>query len=206
MRRSMFTDFCHKVPILTADEDHFTALVKSLCDSGAFWSYFKILKSPPDGHCIIHSILRCLLAKYGELSRNTMSLLHTLMNECLSNINSYMPYFDGDSNLFLYLMNEYMIRKVYNTSFGDIVPFIMSNALNEIIVIIETNSNGPRVMVIKPKNSYHPVSYCYLDRCLCLIKHTDHYDACVPLHDLDPYDTSFYCQNSASTWGCCEDL
>ena len=85
-------------------------------------------------------------------------------------------------------MNEHIIRKVYNTSIGDIVPFIMSNALNEIIVITETNSNGPRVMVMKPKNSNHPFNYYYLDR--RQIKHTDNYDACVPLHDLDPYDTS----------------
>ena len=98
---SIFADFCHKVPILTADEDHYTAMIKLFCDSGAFWSYLKTLKSPTDGHCIIHSILKCLLDKYGELSRNTMSLLHVLMNECLSNINSYMPYFDGDSNRFL---------------------------------------------------------------------------------------------------------
>ena len=96
--------------------------------------------------------------------------------------------FDGDSNRFLYLMNEHMICKVYNI-FWWYSSFYNADALNEIIVIIETNSNGPRVMVMKPKNSNHPVNYCYLDRYLCLIKHMDHHDACVPLNDRDPIDT-----------------
>ena len=63
-----------------------------------------------------------------------------------------MPSFDGDLSSFFHLMYEYVDDKVYDNSFGDLVPIIMSNALNDVIVIIdETDTNGS-VTVIPPKN------------------------------------------------------
>ena len=48
-------------------------------------------------------------------------------------------------------MYVYVDDKVYSSSFGNMVPMIMFNALNEVIVIIdETDTNGS-VTVIPPK-------------------------------------------------------
>ena len=130
------------------------------------------------------------------------------MNECLSNLDTYMPYFDGDSDRFLYLMNVYVIHSVYNTSFGDLVPLIMSNALNEIIVILEKNTSGYRVTVMTPHNSDHSIDHNGRNRRLYLFKHMDHYHACVPLHynglcdlsRIDKSDSAYNVAASIPTW------
>ena len=54
------------------------------------------MRSLADGHCLIHSILSCLRAKYGASELSVNDLLRKLENKCYENVEKYMPYFYGD--------------------------------------------------------------------------------------------------------------
>ena len=95
-----------------------------------------------------------------------------------------MPFFDGDYNSFFNHMHEYVDVKSYNTSFCDLVPFMMSNILNEVVVIIDENINDTFVTVLSPRNS-RAVKLRGTGLGIFLLKTLDHYDACIPRHSLD---------------------
>ena len=95
-----------------------------------------------------------------------------------------MPFFDGDYNSFFNHMHEYVDAKSHNTWFCDLVPFMMSNILNEIIVIIDENINDTFVIVLSPRNS-RAVRLRGTGLGIFLLKRLDHYDACIPRHSLD---------------------
>ena len=136
-----------------SDVKHFINSIKTIFNNGAFFNYFKRVRSLADGYCIIHSIISCLCAKYGTFESSVNDLLCKLKNECYENIYEYMPFFDNDYNSFFNHMHEYVDAKSYNTSFCDLVPFMMSNILNEVIVIIDENINDTFVTVLSPRNS-----------------------------------------------------
>ena len=81
-------------------------------------------------------------------------------------------------------MHEYVDAKSYNTSFCDLVPFMMSNILNEVIVIIDENINDTFVTVLSPRKS-RAVKLRGTGLGIFLLKTLDHYDACIPRHSLD---------------------
>ena len=62
--KSLWHD-AHVDPPIDTDIKCFTKCVNLLCHNGAFFNYFKRMASPADGHCLMHSILFCLRAKYG---------------------------------------------------------------------------------------------------------------------------------------------
>ena len=136
----------------STDVKQFINSMKTICNDGAFFNYFKRLRSLADDHCIIHSVISCLCAKYDTFESSVNDLLCKLKNECYENIYEYMPFFDGDYNSF-FNMHEYVDVKSYNTSFCDLVPFMMSNILNEVIVIIDKNIYDTFVTVLSPRNS-----------------------------------------------------
>ena len=142
------------------------------------------MRSPADGHCLIHSILSCLRAKYRASELSINDLLCKLENECYENVDKYMPYFDGDYISFFNLLLKYVDAKSYNTSFCDLVPIIMSNVLDEVIVIIDENIDDNFVTVLSPRT-------CHLNKRrgtslgIFLLKTSDHYDACIPAHSTD---------------------
>ena len=90
---------------------------------------------------------------------------------------------------FFHLMYEYVDDKVHDSSFCDLVPIIMSNGLNEVIVIIdETDTNGS-VTVIPPKICH---SYRGWDPTMGnhLFKVSDYYNACVPVPSCESHMSS----------------
>ena len=64
-------------------------------------------------------------------------LLEKLKKETYDNAYQYIDYIDGDGLKSLYSgANNYIAHKLYNTSHGDIVPYIMSNAIHVNFVIV----------------------------------------------------------------------
>ena len=158
------------------------------------------MASPADGHCLMHSILSCLRAKYGTDGLSIEDLLCILKTECYENFNEYMPSFDGDLSSFFHLMYEYVDDIVNDSSFGDLVPIIMCNALNEVIVIIdETDTNGS-VTVIPPKTCH---SFRGWDPAtgIHLFKVSDHYNACVPVPSCESHMPSAHARVRRSRFG-----
>ena len=77
-------------------------------------------------------------------------------------------------------MDEYVDDKAFDNSFCDLVPKIMSNALNEVIVIINESDTNVFVTVIPPQ-----ICHCLRGwdptMAIRLLKKSDHYDAFVPV-------------------------
>ena len=62
-----------------------------------------------------------------------------------------MSFFDGDYIPFFNLMHKYVDDESYSMSFCDLVPIMMSNALDEGIVIINDSIDDFFVTVLSPR-------------------------------------------------------
>ena len=91
-----------------------------------------------------------------------------------------MPFFDGDHISFFNLIHEYVDDKSYNTAFCDLVPIMMSNALDEDIVIIN-DSIDDIFFTVSSHRTRHLVKRWDRDSCIFLLKTLDHYDAYIPV-------------------------
>ena len=75
-------------------------------------------------------------------------------------------------------LNEYVNNKRYDTSFGDLIPIIIANALSVNLLIIENNGSQFKVKLIECQHSKidHPHVSMFLKTGL-------HYDSIVPVDD-----------------------
>ena len=145
----------------------------------------KIVKSKPDGHCIIYSTAHGLVSRYPSRYHEVYSnLLHDIRIECSRNRMEYAPILEhGLTNS---LEDERENDKLYNffdTLFGDMVLNIVANILHQYIFIIEKHTSSEYcVTIICPRENNTPI-YC-TSRAgvspLILLKTGLHYDACVP--------------------------
>ena len=151
-------------------------LIHQALGSANFWSDFSLIRATPDGHCLIHSLCLCMgaLLKKCNASDLYSDFLERLRSECLSNMSLYISAIDDCSpKLMILEMIRYIYLKDYNTSFGDIVPYMMSNTLCVNIFIIEERSNCYQVHAAHRLDNLTTFN-------LFLFKRGDHYDACIP--------------------------
>ena len=128
--------------------------LKDELDTGVFWSSYKVFESPADGHCLLHSVTKSFNAQHGGL--NELSLKHLISMikvETLQNESEYLPVIENMSieNLTNGLHN-YIVNRRYDTSFGDLIPVIVSNALKANIIILEKLVNGNRVHAVENRS------------------------------------------------------
>ena len=89
------------------------------------------------------------------------------------NAHQYVDYIDGDGIQALYSgVNKYVTHKQYDTSYGDIVPFIMSNAICINFMIIIQLADSYRVQLVECVENNRPT--------IILLKSGEHYDAITP--------------------------
>ena len=143
-------------------------------DNDKFWLTYNIVKSPADGHYFIHSIAKSLGSQLPEhLCFKKEALLEKLKNETHENAHQYVDYIDGDGIQALYSgVNKYVTHKQYDTSYGDIVPFIMSNAICVNFMIIIQLADSYRVQLVECVENNRPT--------IILLKSGEHYDAITP--------------------------
>ena len=147
----------------------------------SFWLYFSIRKSPGDGLCFIHSLAISLLSQARSNNITTQELLQKLKYETLVNIDFYEQFYDGSTGDGLVtLMNEYILHKRYNTSYGDMVPNVMANAIGITIIIISKLIDSYSVQMVCPRHITNCTSSTVI-----IFKIGEHYDGCV-LHEFAP--------------------
>ena len=160
------------VPLYTDNN----TLLRNVTDglkNGEFWSKYEIVLSPGDGHCIMHSIYKCLNAhSHNEPASNVTMLLEKLRIETIKNAHKYINYIDGSGTpALLDGLDKYIYNKVYDSSYGDLVPIIMANALLiDIIIVIDDNNiitteftnctggeikNDTRTLMLHKKGNYY---------------------------------------------------
>ena len=114
-------------------------MLKKLLEKHELWSFLSLMKSPMDGHCLIHSVVSSYNLQRPDREQITHeSVLFGLINETKGHVDAYKPFLEENSNkTLLNGLDQYVNAKNYDTSFGDILPNILANVLSCEIIIIE---------------------------------------------------------------------
>ena len=152
---------------------------QNLTVNSSFWEDFKLIKSKGDGHCFMYSLevainalpfCKACLTHYSK-----DKLLNKLKHEFMHNITEYLPYTDEYPAKNLYRgMMDYVNKKLYDSSFGDLVPIVMSNALKLFIIIVECEASSGNLRIIPVGEKFK----CYGD-CVLIFKNGHHYDGLI---------------------------
>ena len=143
-------------------------------DNDTFWSKYSIHKSPADGHCFMHSVAFCLSHIPNYFGANVDMLSKKLKNETLMNEKLYGDYIDGGIQALRNGVTDYLCHKLYDTSYGDIIPNIMSNAIMTNLLLIIEHEGSHSLQLIKCIDEYRHT--------LLLYKRGEHYDAIIPVN------------------------
>lgn len=90
-------------------ESHSLRLLDVINDP-LFWNVFTVFRSPPDGHCFIHSVISSLKSQ-GQ-SINVDDLLQLIDFECFDNTHRYLPFMGENSSLLLFQAICITIRSI----------------------------------------------------------------------------------------------
>ena len=132
-------------------------VIESQLVEGRFWKILKVVKSKPDGHCIIHSTAHCLVHRYQSKCYEVYyNLLLHIRTECFRNRMVYSPILEhGVQNSLDHESENYIVNKVFKTLFGDMVPNIVANILNQDIFIIEKAAPREHFVTVVPERTTH---------------------------------------------------
>ena len=174
----MTPDISHGPTSMVATSNRFECLTIEQIDvktkskvPADFWENYKVVSSPMDGHCMLHSIV----TSYNEqLDRNDMSIKSlTDLLQIQSNdlIDKYCVATNNSITDFHSLQYKYIHDKNYNTNYADVVPIILSDALSINLNIIDKRENSTFDLCVIGN---HDIGiYVYKDR--------DHYDGLSPI-------------------------
>ena len=112
-----------------------------LVDSGNIWDKFDIIKSPGDGHCLLYSIIESMRCQLNCTKINLSKLIQCITTELVLNKHFYIDFTDYMSGRNMEdAMNMYIHSRLYDTSYGDLVPIIIANVLCINIAIATQNT------------------------------------------------------------------
>ena len=138
---------------------------------------YQVQKSPGDGHCLLYSVLSSIRSQH-DISVNIHDIIKLIKNETLCYYRLYDDFIDGEHpDKLLRGMNEYIYEKRYNSSFGDLVPDILANAMKiDVLILTKDGANYTCDFVY----STHDITIDSSHRgVLMLLKDDDHYDGIV---------------------------
>ena len=127
-----------------------------------FGTFLKIVKSKPDGHCIIHSTTHCFVHRYPNRYHEVyIDLLRHIRTECSRNRMVYAPILKhGVANSLDDECENYMVYKIFDTLFGGMILNIVANILHRYIFIVEKHESSEYcVTIICPRENNTPI-YC----------------------------------------------
>ena len=118
--------------------------------------------------------INCLLSTENKDLSPTENnvLLRQLSNETIDNCNKYLPYVEDMSPEKLKNgLSQYVLHSNYNTSFGDLVPVIVANAIHlNVIILMKSGMNF----------TVHGICIDQSVNSVLVVKSGEHYDATVP--------------------------
>ena len=130
-----------------------------------------------------------------DIDVSVYCLLKKLKDECITNHNHYLPCMVRGKKWFYNQMHSFIMHKTVYSSFCGLLPYIMANASNENIIIIEKIASGHSVLNVSPlaggdMEQTGPQSVNCLYNAIVVYKVGYHYDACVHINAGRP-DSSF---------------
>ena len=133
----------------------------------------EVTPSPPDGHCLLHSICESWNRQLSFSDVSLETVKHLVFQEAIRNRHRYVPFVEPSTAMCLTSqMRSYLLGRRYNNSFCDVVPLILSNTLAVNIIILQhpAISNSFRSLTVTPWDVPPRAS-------LVIYKKGDHYDA-----------------------------
>ena len=108
---------------------------------GTIWLNHKMSNSPSDGHCLLYSIITSANSQLPATYCTNIEKIKALMrNELQLNLENYMPFtVEMTGNDLIKELDNYIERKIFNSTIGDLAPKIIANALNVGLLIVEQN-------------------------------------------------------------------
>ena len=131
---------------------------------------YKIVKSPADWFCVLHSVSRSLNAQISHCyDLDINKLITCLKEEAMQHIDEYSGFCESISALIDYIEN-----KNYETDFGNVIPLLLANSTEIDICILYRHGDalGCRIVECSKKDAYV---------CVFIYKVGDHYDAVHPI-------------------------
>ncbi len=164
------------------------SLLRTLASKGC-----RVLRSHGDGHCLIYSVCSSWTGQlYPTPAIDPEHVQSHIFIETVNNVDQYVPFIQPANRLSLITrLKGYLINKHYNQSFGDILPAIISNALQVSLNIFHENSGHDyeRITVdpwVNRDNQGH----------VDIHRSRDHYNSIVPIikptNNL-PQSTTYQC-------------
>ena len=153
------------------------------------------LSTPADGHCFLHSVSMSLF-NYLNIVIEHESLIAAIRRELISHQQDYMSFFDSAPSSFHRQVDNYFIKRYYNSSACDIIPLATATTLGIRIVII---TGSTRLTVL---NEIHPLIPGNVGSYIAVHFANDHYSATTMSND----STSLSVQPASSPTRCSPTL
>ena len=118
--------------------------------------------SPGDGHCLLYSFVsswRSQFPRQPELSLKTV--IDRSILEFSTNFELYKPFFIESFRAINHQLQEYLFRKDYNQSIGDIYPAVLANTFGvDLCIVDQKNANLEECSIIHVESirKTHPKS------------------------------------------------
>ena len=158
-------------------------------NDGTFWKKYHIQNVPADGLCLTHSTQKGYnVTQLKDLNLDDM--LKGIKNETILNRSLYANVYQNQEDLIME-MNNYIENNYYDSTFGDILPNIISKFLNINIAIIIKDRYDYRIEII-PFNEREMTS----ENTVFVIKEGLHYDSVIPVINT----TMSHLENSIDIW------
>ena len=134
----------------------------------------RILPSPMDGHCLLHSVCSSWQSQLSQFKTIDLeSIKSDIFIETVTNGENYLPVMCNSFSL-LKGLRSYLLDRHYNSDFGDVVPFAIANALRIKLNIINQRDNQFEYVPVLPR--------CDAIASLTLHRQGEHYNGVGPCH------------------------
>ena len=141
-------------------------------------STLTVIKSPGDGHCLIHSVLCCMQASGVKAAPSKIELLSILKFEVLNNIEYYGAFLHFAEADFIDELDAYVNTNRYSSGTTDIVLSALANALRCRILLLKKNGSDYHIEcdhhIITPQRELITPKFT-----IKLLWDGEHYDALV---------------------------
>ena len=139
---------------------------------GIILSELRYSLPPPDGHCLLHSVVSSLRLQMNP----SVKITNAMLLECLrKQVYEFRSQYKGfiKHHMPITGFHRYAVHRHYESEFGDLAPQIISNALNIQLIILSEAAGSFTIMKASP--CYNPDALP-----LFLHKHGKHYNGISP--------------------------
>lgn len=112
--------------------------------------------TPADGHCLLHAIRYSWHHQInGTPVPSHEDVLSSTFIEVVNNVERYLPFItDSDKHKLSLELGKYLLSRHYDSSFGDVIPYIIANAYTIRLCIIDMTSGQQHIHWVVPDSLF----------------------------------------------------